>query len=117
MYLGQIMELGPAEEIYAPPYHPYTEALLSAVPIPDPTAKQKNIRLSGVVPSAIDPPAGCRLNTRCPRREMLPEPDICLTNPPWQEVHRDHHIYCHIPLDELRKIDPVISIKEAKHYG
>ena len=117
MYLGQIMELGPAEEIYAPPYHPYTEALLSAVPIPDPTAKQKNIRLSGVVPSAIDPPAGCRLNTRCPRREMLPDPDICLTNPPWQEVHRDHHIYCHIPLDELRKIDPVISIKEAEHYG
>jgi peptide/nickel transport system ATP-binding protein len=117
MYLGQIMELGPAEEIYAPPYHPYTEALLSAVPIPDPTAKQKRVRLQGVVPSAIDPPAGCRLNTRCPRREMLPEPDICLTNPPWQEIHRDHHIYCHIPLDDLRKIDPVVSIKEATHAG
>ena len=117
MYLGQIMELGPAEEIYAPPYHPYTEALLSAVPIPDPTAKQKSIRLTGVVPSAIDPPAGCRLNTRCPRRNMLPDPDICLTNPPWQEVHRDHHIYCHIALDELRKIDPVVSIKEANHAG
>ena len=117
MYLGQIMELGPAEEIYAPPYHPYTEALLSAVPIPDPTAKQKNIRLTGVVPSAIDPPAGCRLNTRCPRRNMLPDPDICLTNPPWQEVNRDHHIYCHIALDELRKIDPVVSIKEVNHAG
>jgi peptide/nickel transport system ATP-binding protein len=117
MYLGQIMELGPAEEIYAPPYHPYTEALLSAVPIPDPTAKQKRVRLQGVVPSAIDPPAGCRLNTRCPRREMLPDPDICLTNPPWQEVHPDHHIYCHIPLDELRKIDPVVSIKEVNHVG
>ena len=117
MYLGQIMELGPAEEIYAPPYHPYTEALLSAVPIPDPTAKQKRVRLQGVVPSAIDPPAGCRLNTRCPRREMLPDPDICLTNPPWQEVNPDHHIYCHIPLDELRKIDPVVSIKEVNHAG
>ena len=117
MYLGQIMELGPAEEIYAPPYHPYTEALLSAVPIPDPTAKRKNIRLTGVVPSAIDPPAGCRLNTRCPRRNMLPDPDICLTTPPWQEVHPDHHIYCHIALDELRKFDPVVSIKETNHAG
>ncbi len=117
MYLGQIMELGPAEEIYAPPYHPYTEALLSAVPIPDPTAEQKRVRLQGVVPSAIDPPTGCRLNTRCPRREMLPDPDICLTNPPWQEIHPDHHIYCHIPLDALRKIDPVVSIKEVNHAG
>ncbi len=117
MYLGQIMELGPAEEIYAPPYHPYTEALLSAVPIPDPTAEQKHIRLEGVVPSAIDPPAGCRLNTRCPRRKLLPNPEICLTDPPWQEIHPEHHIYCHIPLDELRKIDPVISIKEVNHAG
>jgi peptide/nickel transport system ATP-binding protein len=58
MYLGQIMEIGPAEEIYSPPYHPYTEALLSAVPIPDPAAKQKHIRLEGSVPSAIDPPSG-----------------------------------------------------------
>ncbi len=117
MYLGQVMELGPAEEIYAPPYHPYTEALLSAVPIPDPTARQKSVRLSGVVPSAIAPPDGCRLNTRCPRREMLPDPDICLTDPPWQEVNPDHHIYCHIPLETLRKIDPVVSIKEVDHAG
>jgi peptide/nickel transport system ATP-binding protein len=117
MYLGQIMELGPAEEIYAPPYHPYTEALLSAVPIPDPTAKQKSIRLSGVVPSTIDPPKGCRLNTRCPRRNLLADPDVCLTDPPWQEVNPDHHIYCHIPLDELRKVDPVISTKEVDHAG
>ena len=112
MYLGQIMELGPAEEIYAPPYHPYTEALLSAVPIPDPAAEQKHIRLSGVVPSAIDPPEGCRLNTRCPRRNLLPNPEICLTNPPWQEVNPEHHIYCHIPLEELRKIDPVLNIRK-----
>ena len=117
MYLGQIMELGPAEEIYAPPYHPYTEALLSAVPIPDPSAERKSIRLTGVVPSAIDPPAGCRLNTRCPRRNMLPDPDICLINPPWQEVRQDHHIYCHMALDELRKMDPVFSIKEIPQAG
>jgi peptide/nickel transport system ATP-binding protein len=117
MYLGQIMELGPAEEIYAPPYHPYTEALLSAVPIPDPTAEQKHVRLTGVVPSAIDPPEGCRLNTRCPRRKLLPNPEICLTTPPWQEVNPEHHIYCHIPLEELRKIDPVLDVKEACHAG
>ena len=86
MYLGQIMEIGPAEAIYAPPYHPYTEALLSAVPIPDPTAKQKRIRLEGSVPSAIAPPQGCRFNTRCPRRQLLPDPDVCLTTPPWREV-------------------------------
>jgi peptide/nickel transport system ATP-binding protein len=113
MYLGQIMELGPAEEIYAPPYHPYTEALLSAVPIPDPTAEQKHVRLEGVVPSAIDPPEGCRLNTRCPRRKLLPNPEICLTNPAWQEVNPEHHIYCHIPLDELREIEPVLDVKEV----
>ena len=55
MYLGQIVEIGPAEAIYAPPYHPYTEALLSAVPIPDPSVKQAHIRLEGSVPSAIEP--------------------------------------------------------------
>ena len=73
MYLGQIMEIGPAEAIYAPPYHPYTEALLSAVPIPDPTAQQKHIRLEGTVPSAINPPSVCRFLTRCPRRRHLPQ--------------------------------------------
>ena len=69
MYLGQIMELGPAEEIYAPPYHPYTEALLSAVPIPDPTAKRKSIRLTGVVPSAIDPPGRLQIEHPLPQKE------------------------------------------------
>jgi oligopeptide/dipeptide ABC transporter ATP-binding protein len=63
MYLGQIAEIGPAEAIYLPPYHPYTEALLSAVPIPDPRAEQKHIRLSGTVPSALNPPSGCRFHT------------------------------------------------------
>jgi len=111
MYLGQIMEMGPAETIYAPPYHPYTEALLSAVPIPDPEAEQKNIRLSGNVPSALNPPSGCRFHTRCPRRSMLPEDGkICETEiPPWQSVSEGHHILCHIPLDELRKIDSVVN--------
>ncbi len=110
MYLGQIMEIGPAEAIYAPPYHPYTEALLSAVPIPDPTAEQRHIRLEGSVPSAIDPPQGCRFNTRCPRRELLPDPEVCLTEPPWREVEgEDHRIFCHHELETLSGFDPVVT--------
>jgi peptide/nickel transport system ATP-binding protein len=109
MYLGQIMEIGPAEAIYAPPYHPYTEALLSAVPIPDPTATQKHIRLEGSVPSALKPPAGCRFHTRCPRRHLLPNPEICLTEPPWQEAGNGHRIFCHIPLETLASFEPVIA--------
>ena len=109
MYLGQIVETGSAEAIYAPPYHPYTEALLSAVPIPDPEAVQKNIRLEGSVPSALNPPSGCRFHTRCPRRrEMLAGRDsICeIETPPWQ-VEGEHRILCHIPLQDLKKMEPV----------
>lgn len=111
MYLGQIMEIGPAEAIYAPPYHPYTEALLSAVPIPDPTAKQKHIRLDGTVPSAISPPSGCRFHTRCPRRKLLPDGGkVCEEEiPPWRELENGHRIFCHIPEETLRTFDPVIS--------
>ncbi|MCL4858377.1 MAG: ABC transporter ATP-binding protein, partial [Caldilineaceae bacterium] len=111
MYLGQIMEKGPAEAIYAPPYHPYTEALLSAVPIPDPTAKQQHIRLEGSVPSAIDPPNGCRFHTRCPRRHLLPDGGkICEKElPPWQVNGDGHRIFCHIPLETLRGFEPVVQ--------
>jgi len=110
MYLGQIVEIGPAEAIYSPPYHPYTEALLAAVPIPDPDAEQKEIRLSGNVPSALSPPSGCRFHTRCPRRhEMLPDGGkICERDvPPWRQTKR-HRILCHIPLEDLEKVDPVV---------
>jgi peptide/nickel transport system ATP-binding protein len=111
MYLGQIMEYGPADAIYAPPYHPYTEALLSAVPIPDPTAKQQHIRLEGSVPSAMNPPSGCRFHTRCPRRHLLPnQGEICATTlPPWQENGNGHRIFCHIPLETLQAFEPVIQ--------
>ncbi len=117
MYLGQIVEVGPAEAIYAPPYHPYTEALLSAVPIPDPDAEQKEIRLGGNVPSALNPPSGCRFHTRCPRRqEMLPDGGkICESEvPPWRTSMKGHRILCHIPIEKLEKVDPVVhSLKEA----
>lgn len=107
MYLGEVMEFGTAEQIYAPPYHPYTEALLSAVPIPDPRAEQKHVRLEGTVPSALNPPAGCRFHTRCPRKLG----EICeREEPPWQDAGDGHRIYCHIPLEELRKVEPVITL-------
>jgi peptide/nickel transport system ATP-binding protein len=116
MYLGQIVEIGPAEAIYEPPYHPYTEALLSAVPIPDPDAEQKEIRLGGNVPSALNPPDGCRFHTRCPRRkEMLPDGGkICETEvPPWRNSRSGHRILCHIPLDDLEKLEPVVHESAA----
>jgi peptide/nickel transport system ATP-binding protein len=111
MYLGKVVEIGPAEKIYEPPYHPYTEALLAAVPIADPEAEQKEIRLSGNVPSALKPPNGCRFHTRCPRRrEMLPDGGkICeIEEPPWQQSRAGHRILCHIPIRELEKIDSVV---------
>jgi peptide/nickel transport system ATP-binding protein len=105
MYLGKICEIGPAERVYAPPYHPYTEALLSAVPIPDPRAEQKQIRLHGSVPSALHPPTGCRFHTRCPRKLG----EICELEEPVQQGVQDHVIYCHIPLEELCQVDPVVT--------
>ncbi len=112
MYLGEIVEIGPAAAIYAPPFHPYTEALLSAVPVPDPTASPQRIRLEGTVPSAIDPPSGCRFHTRCPRRAILPDNGrVCeLEQPPWQDAGDGHRIYCHIPIDTLRQIDAMPPI-------
>lgn len=112
MYLGKVCEIGPAEVIYSPPYHPYTEALLSAVPIPDPSAEQKRIRLSGMVPSALDPPSGCYFHTRCPRKLG----DICEEqDPPRQIAGKEHYIYCHIPLEELSKMEAIVTLaKDTK---
>jgi len=101
VYLGRVMEIGDAVRVLTPPFHPYTEALLSAVPLADPDVKQKPIRLEGSVPSAMDVPAGCRFHPRCPR--VLG--DICAEQePPWREGEGDHHVYCHIPLDELVRV-------------
>ena len=110
MYLGQIMEIGPSAAIYSPPYHPYTEALLSAVPVPDPTAEQTRIRLDGAVPSPLNPPSGCRFHTRCPRRDLLPDGGrICEQEvPPWRDAGDSHRIFCHIPLETLQQMEPVI---------
>jgi peptide/nickel transport system ATP-binding protein len=110
MYLGQVAEVGPAEAIYSPPYHPYTEALLSAVPIPDPRVEQSHIRLSGTVPSALNPPSGCRFHTRCPHFIG----DICVTEQPgWLDTGTGKRILCHLPKEELAKMRSVITLKEA----
>ena len=98
MYLGKVMEYGPNETIFEPPYHPYTEALLSAVPVPDPDFERDHVRLEGELPSVIDPPRGCRFSTRCPRK-LGP---ICdLKAPPEQTLSAGHRIACHIPIKEL----------------
>ena len=106
MYLGQIMERGTTAEIFAPPYHPYTEALLSAVPIADPEVRKRDIVLEGNLPSVLDPPKGCPFVTRCPRKLG----EICEEQRPPLQTSGDHAIACHIPLTELRQIKPVITV-------
>ena len=109
MYLGHILERGTTEQIFAPPYQPYTEALLSAVPIADPEVTKREIVLEGNLPSAMDPPKGCPFCTRCHRRIG----DICDSElPPDQHVTDMHVIKCHIPLEELKKVKPVIHVPD-----
>jgi oligopeptide transport system ATP-binding protein len=93
MYLGRIVEIAPARDLYDHPLHPYTEALLSAVPIPDPTAKRQRIRLEGDVPNPIRPPPGCHFHTRCPIREL----PLCNTEkPPLRQTANGHWVACHL---------------------
>lgn len=98
VYVGKLMEIADAQALFQSPYHPYTEALLSAIPLTDPDAQQKQIRLQGDVPSQTDVPSGCPFHPRCPRYLG----DICHTEtPPWQTLANGKQIFCHIPVDEL----------------
>jgi peptide/nickel transport system ATP-binding protein len=107
MYLGQIMEQGTTEEVFSPPYHPYTEALLSAVPIADTRVKKRKVLLTGEIPSPSNPPKGCPFSTRCPY--MIP--GTCnVIPPPVVETSPGHKILCHLPLDTLMAMQPVIEM-------
>jgi peptide/nickel transport system ATP-binding protein len=101
LYLGRVMEVGPAETVFAGPHHPYTEALLSAVPSLD-GRHSARIRLEGEIPSAANPPSGCVFHTRCPRKLAS---GVCETiEPPLAEVAPGHLMSCHIPLDQLQTL-------------
>jgi oligopeptide transport system ATP-binding protein len=105
MYLGKIVEIGPPDLLYAGPGHPYTRALLSAVPIPDPKTerKRKRVILTGDVPSPVNPPPGCRFHTRCWLYEQLGRPEVCRTEePPLRTVQPEHQAACHFAEDSLR---------------
>ncbi len=101
MYLGRVVEMGPCEAIYQPPNHPYTLALLAAVPRPDPDLIASPIRLSGNVPSAVNPPTGCRFNTRCPFKIG----EICeREEPPKRDMGNGHIIFCHYSPEDLKNL-------------
>ena len=109
MYLGRIVEQGSTDEVFSPPYHPYTEALLSAVPIADTRIRKKHIVLEGEIPSALNLPSGCPFHTRCHRKIGR----ICETEaPPLREFGGGHQILCHLPPDQLLAMDPVIAMSD-----
>ena len=92
MYLGSLVELAPKDELYKEPLHPYTQALLSAIPIPDPTIARKRIILKGDIPSPANPPSGCRFHTRCPHALSRCKEEV----PEFREVAAEHFVACHL---------------------
>ncbi len=110
MYLGHVVELGTTDQVFSPPYHPYTEALLSAVPIADTSIEKQHIVLEGDIPSAMNPPSGCPFQTRCRWKSKvaggLCERDV----PPVRMMADGHQIKCHLDQADLDSMTPVIKI-------
>jgi peptide/nickel transport system ATP-binding protein len=110
MYLGHVVELGTTDQVFSPPYHPYTEALLSAVPIADTRVQKKRIVLEGDIPSAMNPPPGCPFQTRCHWKAQVPG-DLCDTvMPPVRNLGDGHQIKCHLSEAQFAAMEPVIRI-------
>ncbi len=110
MYLGHVVEIGTTDQVFSPPYHPYTEALLSAVPIADTRVEKTHIVLEGDIPSAMNPPPGCPFQTRCRWKAQVPG-NLCETEVPAQrDLAPGHQIKCHLTDDILRRMEPVIRI-------
>ena len=110
MYLGHVVELGSTDQVFSPPYHPYTEALLSAVPIADTRVQKKHIVLEGDIPSAMNPPPGCPFQTRCGWKSKVPGGMCEREVPPVRHLAEGHQIKCHLSDAELATMEPVIQI-------
>ena len=109
MYLGHIVEQGSTDQIFSPPYHPYTEALLSAIPIADTSVVKKHIVLEGDIPSAMNPPPGCPFQTRCRWKQFVPG-NLCETElPPFKDLGDGHRSLCWLDDEQLATMEPVIS--------
>ena len=110
MYLGHVVEMGDTDQVFSPPYHPYTEALLSAVPIADTSVEKQQIVLEGDIPSAMNPPTGCPFQTRC-RWKGDVAGGLCDKDvPPMRTLASGHEIKCHLPEDVLARMEPVIKM-------
>ncbi len=110
MYLGHVVELGSTDQVFSPPYHPYTEALLSAVPIADTHVTKQRIVLEGDIPSAMNPPPGCPFQTRCRWKSQVPGGLCEREMPPLKTLAPGHQIKCHLSDDILNRMEPVIKI-------
>jgi peptide/nickel transport system ATP-binding protein len=113
MYLGHIVEQGTTDQIFAPPYHPYTEALLSAIPIADTSVIKKHIVLDGDIPSAMNPPSGCPFQTRCRWKKFVPDNKCETRLPPLKDLGNGHMSLCWLDDVTLRTMEPVISFEDA----
>lgn len=109
MYLGKIMEQGRTDDIFSPPYHPYTEALLSAVPIADTSIEKRKVVLTGEIPSPTNPPTGCPFSTRCPY--MIPGTCDAM-DAPVRDMGEGHRIVCHLDEETLKAMEPVIKVHD-----
>ena len=111
MYLGHVVEIGTTDQVFSPPYHPYTEALLSAVPIADTKVEKKRIVLEGDIPSAMKPPSGCPFQTRCGWKDQVVPEGLCDREvPPMVTLAEGHRVKCHLSLEILQQMEPVIKI-------